>query len=110
MAWYVYLAHFGAGIFLANGVPHFVNGISGSSFQSPFASPPGVGESSPIINVIWGMINFIIGYALLFGVGNFSCGLSLDACSVGLGGLVIGIILAHHFGGVRGNKPTGDKV
>lgn len=34
MAWYVYLAHFGAGVFLANGVPHFVNGISGRRFQS----------------------------------------------------------------------------
>ncbi len=64
MTWYVYLAHFGAGIFLANGVPHFVNGISGHKFQSPFASPPGVGESSPLVNVIWGMINFVISFIL----------------------------------------------
>ena len=46
MPWYDYLAHFFAGAFLANGVPHFVQGICGNKFQSPFASPPGVGESS----------------------------------------------------------------
>ena len=54
MAWYVYLAYFVAGLFLANGVPHFVNGISGRKFQSPFASPPTVGESSALVNVIGG--------------------------------------------------------
>ena len=54
MAWYAYLAYFAAGALLVNGVPHFVNGISGKRFQSPFASPPGVGESPPLVNVLWG--------------------------------------------------------
>jgi hypothetical protein len=49
MPWYFYLAHLFAGGFLANGVPHFVNGISGN-IQTPFASPPAVG-ASPLINV-----------------------------------------------------------
>lgn len=43
LPWYVYLLQFVAGLFLANGIPHFVQGISGHWFQSPFASPPGVG-------------------------------------------------------------------
>ena len=43
MAWHVHLANFCGGLFLANGVPHFVNGISGRRFPTPFASPPGVG-------------------------------------------------------------------
>ena len=103
MAWYVYLAHFSAGLFLANGVPHFVNGISGKKFQSPFASPPGVGESSPLVNVIWGMINFVIGYLLLFGVGNFVCRVSLDAVVVCIGALLASVGLAWHFGRVREN-------
>jgi hypothetical protein len=30
MRWYHYLAYFFGGAFLANTVPHFVNGISGS--------------------------------------------------------------------------------
>src|SRR5208337_2245093 len=57
LPWYVYLLQFVAGLFLANGVPHFVQGISGHSFQTPFASPPGVGESSPVVNVLWGFPN-----------------------------------------------------
>ncbi len=98
MAWYIYLAHFGAGLFFANGVPHFVNGISGRRFQSPFASPPGVGESSPLINVIWGMANFVIGYCLLYGVGNFDAGFSVDLLIVAIGALAAAIGLALHFG------------
>jgi hypothetical protein len=101
MAWYVYVAHFVAGLFLANAVPHFVNGISGERFQSPFASPPGVGESSPSVNVLWGMANFVVGYILLFGVGGFAGGLSLDALAVALGALAMAVGLARHFGRVR---------
>jgi len=98
MAWYVYLAHFGAGLFLANGVPHFVNGISGKRFQTPFASPPGVGKSSPPANVIWGTINFIIAYVLIFVVGTSVAAFSLNALLFGLGGFVAAIGLAWHFG------------
>ncbi len=104
MTWYVYVAHFVAGLFLANAVPHFVNGISGAPFQSPFASPPGVGESSPLVNVLWGFVNFVAGYALLFGVGNFTNALSLDALVVAVGILATGVGLARHFGHVRGSR------
>ena len=48
MPWYFYLAYFWGGAFLVNAVPHFVNGVSGRSFPTPFASPPGKGSSSPI--------------------------------------------------------------
>ena len=76
----------------------FVNGISGRKLQSPFASPPGIGESSPLVNVIWGLINLFIGYLLLTGVGNLKLGLSLDALVFGLGIVLISLILARHFG------------
>jgi hypothetical protein len=66
MPWYFYIAHFVAGLFLANSIPHFVNGISGRMFVSPFGKPPGRGESSAISNVIWGEINLIIGGLLLW--------------------------------------------
>ncbi len=46
MRWYHYVAYFFGGAFLANALPHLGNGISGHAFQSPFASPPGVGLSS----------------------------------------------------------------
>ncbi|MFH1623626.1 MAG: hypothetical protein ABID54_00530 [Pseudomonadota bacterium] len=72
MAYYAYLAYFFAGVFLVNGIPHFVQGVSGNKFQSPFASSLGVRESSPVVNVIWGPVNFAIGYVLIFGVGDFT--------------------------------------
>ena len=60
MLWYDYVLHFIAGAVLANGVPHFVQGICGNKFQTPFARPRGVGESSALVNVIWGWVNFVI--------------------------------------------------
>ncbi len=66
LPWYIYVLQFVSGLFLANGVPHFVQGISGHWFQTPFASPPGVGESSPTVNVLWGFLNLAVGFALLF--------------------------------------------
>ena len=65
MTWHFYLAQLVSGLVLANGVPHFVRGISGERFQSPFASPRGVGESSPLVNVVWGFANLAVGFALL---------------------------------------------
>jgi hypothetical protein len=101
MAWYAYLAYFMAGALLANGVPHFVHGVSGQRFQSPFASPPGVGESPPLVNVLWGLANFAGGFALIFGVGCFRFGLNRAAMMVGLGALAISVFLAAYFGRVR---------
>jgi hypothetical protein len=102
MEWYAYLAYFFAGVFLANGVPHFVSGIAGKRLQSPFASPPLVGESSPVVNVIWGLVNFAIGYALIFGVCEFCLGFTRDVLMVGLGALVAAVFLAGYFGRMRG--------
>jgi hypothetical protein len=101
MAWYAYLAYFAAGALLANGVPHFVHGISGKRFQSPFAWPPGVGESPPLVNVIWGLANFAGGFALIFGVGYFRFGMNRAAIMVGLGALAISVLLSMYFGRVR---------
>ena len=65
MPWYDYIAAFLAGAFLANVVPHFVNGFSGDPFPTPFAKPPGKGLSSPTVNVIWALVNLIVGYVLM---------------------------------------------
>ncbi len=65
MKWYHYLACFFAAMFLANSVPHFVNGISGDAFPTPFANPPGRGLSPPTTNVIWALFNLVVGYILL---------------------------------------------
>ena len=64
MEWYQYLAVFFSGAFLANSIPHFVHGISGDKFPTPFAKPPGKGLSPAYINVLWAALNIIIGYVL----------------------------------------------
>jgi hypothetical protein len=69
MNWYNYVAGFFAGMFLANVVPHFVHGISGDRFPTPFAHPPGKGLSSPTVNVVWSLFNLAVGY-VLFRAGN----------------------------------------
>lgn len=66
-----YIAYFFGGVFLANALPHLGNGVSGHAFQSPFASPPGVGLSSSMVNVLWGLFNLAIGYLLVCRVGSF---------------------------------------
>lgn len=65
MIWSNYLAGFFAGAFLANAVPHFVHGISGNKFPTPFATPRGVGLSPATTNVIWALFNIVVGYLLL---------------------------------------------
>ncbi|RQO29930.1 hypothetical protein DBR32_14770 [Taibaiella sp. KBW10] len=65
MKWYHYIAAFFAGVFLTNALPHFMNGISGNPFPTPFADPPGKGLSSPLINILWALFNLIAGYLLL---------------------------------------------
>ena len=64
MNWYDYIASFFAGLFLTNVVPHFVYGISGGRFPTPFAHPPGKGLSSPTVNVVWALFNLLVGYIL----------------------------------------------
>src|SRR5438270_3156639 len=87
MNWYNYLACFFAGAFLANFVPHFVHGVSGDRFPTPFAHPPGKGLSSPTVNVLWALVNLLAGY-LLFRVGRVSSGGNL-ALLVFFAGIVV---------------------
>jgi hypothetical protein len=105
MIWYVYVAWLFAGAFLANAIPHIVQGISGNRFQTPFASPPGVGESSAIVNVIWGFVNVAIGGTLLY-IFLPQLPPPWPLCVAALiGALLLALWLAHHFGKVRNAAP-----
>ena len=64
MEWYHYVCGLLAGVVLANFVPHFVHGISGNRFPTPFSKPHGIGLSSPTLNVLWALFNLVIGYLL----------------------------------------------
>ena len=60
-----YIAIFFAGAFLCNSLPHLARGLSGAPFPTPFAKPHGVGNSSPLVNFLWGAANFFVGLYLL---------------------------------------------
>ncbi len=98
---YFYLLQFVSGLFLANGIPHFLQGISGHRFQTPFATPPGVGESSPLINALWGYANLAVGATLLWLFQPRGQGAFLGWILVGVGVLLMAVVLSIHFGKVR---------
>jgi hypothetical protein len=98
MHWYDFLSYFFGGAFLANALPHLLNGISGRSFQSPFAKPPGEGLSSPIVNVLWGFFNLVVAYFLVMRVGDFSLHNSVQVTALGAGLLLMSVLLARSFG------------
>ena len=92
------VSYFFGGAFLVNAIPHFVSGVTGHPFQSPFASPPGEGLSSAEINVLWGSFNFIIAYLLLCRVGSFELRKTNHILISGIGGVAMAVMLAHAFG------------
>ena len=104
MPWYQYVAYFFGGAFMANAIPHFSNGISGRSFPTPFAHPPGKGLSPPTINVLWGAFNAVVGYLLVFRVGYFAVHDTQNVLLVGAGALVMGVMLSQAFGQVFSAK------
>lgn len=90
------LASFFAGVFFANMVPHFVHGISGNSFPTPFSKPRGIGLSSPTTNVVWGLFNGIVGY-LLAKAGHLDMGQCQPVIAFIIGTALISIMLSKRF-------------
>lgn len=87
-----------SGMLLSNAVPHFVHGISGNRFPTPFAKPPGKGLSSPTTNMAWALANLAAGYALLR-VGGLATGGDAARAAFFVGIAAIGLwssrIFAH---------------
>lgn len=104
MLWYYYSAYFFGGAILANSLPHLVNGVSGRAFQSPFATPSGVGLSSSRVNVLWGFFNLSLAYLLICRVGSFDLRNYEHILSLGAGFLLMSLIHAHIFGRFHGGK------
>jgi len=98
MRWHHCVSYFFGGAFLANALPHLINGVSGHPFQSPFASPPGQGLSSALVNVLWGTLNFVLAYLLLGRVGTFELRRTRHAVVAGLGALAMAVMSAYAFG------------
>ena len=108
MAWLYFISYLFGGFFLCNAIPHFVSGVMGRPFQSPFAKPPGEGLSTSTVNVLWGFFNLAIAYVLLCRVGDFSLHSTVDAIALGGGFLTMGLFGARHFGRFHGGNPPQD--
>jgi len=93
MPWQHDVAYFFGGVFLANFTPHFVAGVSGRAFHTPFAKPPFRGFSSPVVNILWGLFNLVVAYLLLVVVGDLELrrvpDVAIAATGFGLGSLFI---------------------
>jgi hypothetical protein len=108
--WLHDLSYFFGGAFLANAVPHYVSGMMGRSFQSPFAKPPGKGLSSSTVNVLWGFANLVLAYCLVMRVGQFDLRAPDHVASLGLGLLLMGVMAALTFGRFHGGNSPGEIV
>ena len=97
------VANFFAGIFLCNCIPHLVCGLRGEPFPTPFASPPGAGLSSPVVNFIWGFFNLVIFFALLC-LYRVEISLNTGLVLFLAGFFLIGIFMSLHFGKVRAGR------
>jgi len=89
------------GAVLMNAVPHLVSGAMGRRFPSPFAKPRGKGQSSALVNVLWGSANLLVAYLILCRLGRFDIRDGAQAAAFGLGVLVMGLFCARHFGGLN---------
>ncbi|WP_176083366.1 hypothetical protein [Martelella sp. HB161492] len=108
MSWLHDLSYLVGGMFLANAIPHFVSGMMGRSFQSPFARPHGEGLSSSTVNVLWGCANIILAYVFLVLVGDFDIRAVDQASSAGIGVLLIAMFSARAFGRFNGGNAPQD--
>lgn len=107
MSWLHLVSYFFGGAFLANAVPHLVSGMMGRAFQSPFAKPPGQGLSSSTVNVLWGAFNTVVGYVLVYRVGDFELRTTGDAAALGVGALLMSLMHARLFGRFHGGNSPG---
>jgi hypothetical protein len=106
MVWSQGISYFFGGLFLTNAIPHFVSGVMGKPFQTPFASPPGKGLSSSLVNVLWGFFNLVVSYFLICKVGDFAFKATHDVLPFAAGILLMGLFSAHNFGKLHGGNLT----
>ncbi|EHQ29668.1 hypothetical protein [Mucilaginibacter paludis] len=96
MHWYHYFSGFLAGMFLSNFVPHFVKGVCGDPFPTPFSNPHGRGLSTPIVNVLWALFNLTAGF-LLFRFGKVAADDNLSVLICFIGFICISVMSAMNF-------------
>ena len=95
-----FVANFFEGAFICNCIPHLVSGLQGEPFPSPFAKPPGKGESSALVNFLWGTFNFVVAM-ILISYFPVRIGLNIEGALFMLGFILIGVFTSRHFAAVR---------
>lgn len=55
-----FISYFFGGAFLTNSVPHFIVAFTGRRNLTPFGH-----DSSPEVNLLWSILNLVIGYLLI---------------------------------------------
>lgn len=90
MDWQVYVYSLLAGAIGANGIPHFIQGILGKAYQTPFGR-----QSSAVINVLWGWLNLVVASMLLY-LGHVHPHLLRSFACVALGALAMSSLLAYN--------------
>ncbi len=102
----IYVAYFFGGAFLCNALPHLIAGVSGRELQTPFASPPFKGSSSPAVNMAWALVNLAAAYLLLVRVGVFDlrCWSDVGLCFAGFAAM--GFLTGRSFARVRRETET----
>ncbi len=93
-----FVLYFLAGAFAANAVPHFVKGVTGEQFQTPFGRP-----SPAWLNVAWAAFNLLVAWYLwrYAGVHRMHDHMIRYDLTFGLGGLIMSLLLAWNFSGNR---------
>ncbi len=86
-----------AGLFCANGIPHFVHGISGENFHNPSLHRFFRAVPSPLFNVIWGLLNFGLSLLLLSFTHIWSDQLGADEFIFGIGFIFAAVGLSIFF-------------
>jgi len=93
MPWHHVPVYFFGGMFLANFFPHFIAGMSGVKFYTPFATPPFRGLSSPVVNMLYALFNLALAYTLLVVIGSLQLHrvphVAIAAAGFGLGSIFI---------------------
>lgn len=79
-----------AGALAANGVPHFVKGVTGQRHMTPFKQP-----SSALGNVVWGWFNLVSAGALWSLIHPAYYGIAFVAAATG--SLICAALLAHYW-------------
>jgi len=80
---------------LVNGIPHFVSGIMGRIFPTPFVGgPPNL--DTPQRNIVWGGINLLLG-GILFWLLRDSLGNPVIVAELVILGWAFAFLLARTF-------------